>query len=761
MGPIRGQGRAYYQNPPDTQAATPVLHCPSQASIPAMDIIRVAIPVPLRQVFDYLPAADTDPSQYRRGQRVLAPFGHRQLIGIVVGTSKVADVPESTLKPLIHLLDEQPLIPEDTLALAEWAARYYHAPLGEVLSVALPVSLRQGNSLREEGFPGLALTSTGQTAPADTLRRAPRQAALVEYLKASPDGVLLETLHAEGYTATVIRALKERGFCEDIRLSGPTSITTEAPLQLNAAQQTAVTAITSAGKQYRCFLLEGITGSGKTEVYLQAIADTLAHQQQALVLVPEIGLTPQTLERFRRRFGHAVACYHSGMTEREREQTWQAAASGKARVLIGTRSAIFLPLPELGMIVVDEEHDGSYKQQDGFRYNARDIAIKRAFDKHISVVLGSATPSTESLVHSQEGRYQHLHLPERAALAALPEWRLIDMRRQSAAEGLSTTLVEAIRHTLQQGQQALVFINRRGYAPSLCCTDCGWQADCPHCSVRMTLHRHPAGLRCHHCDHHSKQPAHCPRCQSRQLLAIGAGTQRNEDSLKRLFPDYPVLRIDRDSTRSPHAMARLLEPVHDGAPCILVGTQMLAKGHHFPNVTLVGVLDADQGLFSADFRGPERMGQLLMQVAGRAGRGQHPGQVLIQTHLPEHPWLALLTQGGYRPFIDAILRERQLSGLPPFGHLALLRTESDNARDAERALTKARQTLNGRDVQLIGPLPAPMERRAGRYRFQLLLHSTERQPLHRALEQLAPAMEQISRKPRIRWGIDVDPLDTF
>lgn len=727
-----------------------------------MDIIRVAIPVPLRQLFDYLPAAGTTPSQYRRGQRVLAPFGHRQLTGIVVATSSTADTPESKLKPLASLLDEQALIPEETLGLAEWAAHYYHAPLGEVLSVALPVGLRQGDSPRAEGFPALVLTPAGQAASLDALRRAPRQAALLECLQGSPDGILLEALHTRGYTATVIRALKKRGFCEDARLAGPTPDrrTPEAPLQLNSAQQTAVTAITSACDQYRCFLLEGITGSGKTEVYLQAIATILGQQQQALVLVPEIGLTPQTLERFRRRFGHAVTCYHSGMTEREREQAWQDAASGKARVLIGTRSAIFLPLPELGMIVVDEEHDGSYKQQDGFRYNARDIAIKRAFDKHIPVVLGSATPSTESLMHSQAGRYRHLHLPERAALAALPEWRLIDMRRQDTREGLSTALVEAIRHTLQQGQQALVFINRRGYAPSLCCTDCGWQADCPHCSVRMTLHRHPAGLRCHHCDHHSTQPAHCPRCQSRHLLAIGAGTQRNEDSLKRLFPDFPVLRIDRDSTRSPQAMERLLKPVHAGSPCILVGTQMLAKGHHFPDVTLVGVLDADQGLFSADFRGPERMGQLLMQVAGRAGRGQHPGQVLIQTHLPEHPWLTLLTQGGYRPFIDAILRERQTSELPPFGHLALLRTESDNATAAERALQKARQSIQGTDVQLIGPLPAPMERRAGRYRFQLLLHSTDRRPLHQALDRLVTAMEQISRKPRIRWGVDVDPLDT-
>ncbi|HEY9036274.1 MAG TPA: primosomal protein N' [Pseudomonadales bacterium] len=728
-----------------------------------MDIIRVAIPVPLRQVFDYLPAAGTHAHQYRRGQRVLAPFGRRQLTGIVIGQSDTADVAASALKPLLGILDDASLIPDDILNLAEWSARYYHAPLGEVLSAAFPIALRQGSAPRDDGQPALTLTDAGRATSPDALRRAPRQAALIRELQAADTPLLLDALRAAGYTTTVIRAIKERGLADTCVAQMPTLHfgEPEAPLHLNDAQQAAVNAIDPHAGQYRCFLLEGITGSGKTEVYLQTIATVLARHQQALVLVPEIGLTPQTLERFQRRFGDAVACYHSGLSEREREQTWLNAASGKARVVIGTRSAIFMPLPDIGIVVVDEEHDAAFKQQDGFRYNARDIAIKRAFDKGIPVILGSATPSTESLSRALDGHYRHLLLPERAGLAAPPNWQLIDMRKQAPQEGLSTALIEAVRHTLQQGRQALVFINRRGYAPTLCCLDCGWQAQCPHCSVRMTLHNRPTGLHCHHCGHQNARPSHCPSCQGVQLAAVGAGTQRSEEALKQLFPEFPVLRIDRDSTRNPQTLTKTLARIHAGEPCILVGTQMLAKGHHFPNVTLVGVLDADQGLFSADFRSAERMGQLLMQVAGRAGRGQQAGSVLIQTHLPEHPWLTLLTQRGYRPFIESILHERRSTYLPPFGHFALLRAESENAAAAERALRKARQACTVQNAQLIGPLPAPMERRAGRYRFQLLIHSRDRAPLHRALDQLMPAMDAVSRSPRIRWGVDVDPLDTF
>ncbi|TNF36898.1 MAG: primosomal protein N', partial [Gammaproteobacteria bacterium] len=521
-----------------------MLHCPPLSDHPpAMRIIRVAIPVPLRQVFDYLPAADTTPEQYQRGQRVLAPFGRRQLAGIVVGTADQADVDEATLKPLLALWDGQALIPEEVLRLCEWAARYYHAPLGEVLAAALPVALRQQQQGHCLGEQAIRLTATGLAINPETLRRAPRQAALWQRLQAAP--VTLVTLREEGFTSTVIRAVKERGLAEECLLETPPATrpsSPEPPLVPNSAQQAAVQAILQHPGQYQCFLLEGITGSGKTEVYLQAIAGVLDRGQQALVLVPEIGLAPQTVERFRRRFGTQVACYHSGLSEKERQASWHAAASGQARILIGTRSAVFLPLPEPGICIVDEEHDAAFKQQDGFRYHARDIAIKRAFDANIPVVLGSATPSSESLSHAQAQRYHHLHLPERAGHAALPDWRLIDMRQQRSEEGLSSMLLDAIRDTLHNGQQALVFINRRGYAPSLCCPGCGWQAQCPDCSVRMTLHRRPPGLRCHHCDHREPKPGRCPACQNPALMAVGAGTQRSEEVLQRHFPEFPVLR---------------------------------------------------------------------------------------------------------------------------------------------------------------------------------------------------------------------------
>lgn len=732
--------------------------------LPMPVILRVAIPVPLRQLFDYLPVADGQMRHYQPGQRVLAPFGGRRLPGILVAVRDHPEPDAGTLRPLLALLDEQPPIPEDILALADWAARYYHTPIGEVLACALPAGLRQGNAPAAAGEPALRLTAVGQHTEVTGLRRAPRQAALLTQLQQTGAGVRpVAELRAAGFTDTVMRALLQRGLAERTTLIGteaPTDTALEAALALNPAQQTAVSAIRAELGHYACLLLEGVTGSGKTEVYLQAIAEVLAAGRQALVLVPEIGLTPQLLSRFQRRFGTGVHTYHSGLSDREREHAWQAAARGEAQVLIGTRSAVFMPQPALGLIVIDEEHDPAFRQQDGFRYSARDVAVKRAFAAGIPVVLGSATPSAESMQHALAGRYRHLQLPERAGQASVPAWRLVDIRHQHLDEGLSPILIEAIRDTLHQGRQALLFLNRRGFAPTLLCHDCGWSANCPHCSAGMTLHSHPAQLQCHHCGHRQRLPAHCPHCQSPALHALGLGTQRSEQGLKRLFPDVPVLRIDRDSSRGGRALEALLDEVHAGRPCLLVGTQMLAKGHHFPHVTLVGVLDADAGLFAADFRGPERMGQVLTQVAGRAGRGAHPGQVLIQTHRPEHPWLGLLTGGGYRPFLERILAERQQAGLPPFGHLALLRADATEAHPAEALLRQARQWLGQpAGLQVIGPLPAAMERRAGRHRFLLLLQAQERQPLHAALDALEKYLPALPGQRRVRWAIDVDPLD--
>jgi primosomal protein N' (replication factor Y) len=521
----------------------------------------------------------------------------------------------------------------------------------------------------------------------------------------------------------------------------------------------------AASPGFVAFLLDGVTGSGKTEVYMALIDATLRRDRQALVLVPEIGLTPQLMQRFRRRFpARTIAMLHSGLADGERAQAWRSAAIGDAPIVIGTRSAVFVPLARPGLIIVDEEHDLSYKQQEGFRYHARDLAVVRARDERIPVVLGSATPSLESLHNASRGHYRHLHLPERAGRARAPRIGLLDLRHQPLDEGLSPTLIQRVSEHLDASSQVLLFVNRRGYAPTLLCHECGWVARCRRCDAHLTVHARDARLRCHHCGAERPVDPQCPECGSAELLALGLGTQRLEQTLADRFPGTGIVRIDRDTTRRRGAMAERLTEVRAGTHRILVGTQMLAKGHHFPDVTLAAIIDIDQGLFSADFRAPERMAQLVVQVAGRAGRAERPGEVLIQTHHPEHPLLRTLIENGYRVFAEAALEERRAAGLPPFTSLALLRAEAPRPEAPARFLEAARRPLaaaGADEVELLGPVPAPMELRGGRYRAQLLLRAERRAPLQRVLHRAVPRLAELPEARRVRWSLDVDPMEMF
>src|SRR5579863_2475165 len=724
--------------------------------------LKVAVPSPLYRDFDYLPPPGTDPSALSPGARLKLPFGRREVVGVLLEVSDKSDVPQTKLKAARWLLDASPVIPADMLSLARWAAEYYRHPIGEVVQALLPVPLRQGRPATVAGVSAWRLNAAGRDADPTALGRAPRQRALHALLLEHEAGLDSQEIAIRlPDAAAALRALRKRGWVDDVtRDAAPAAVSTAPALvPLNPAQRAAAAEIGAALGGYRAFLLDGVTGSGKTEVYLDSIAAALARGLQALVLLPEINLTPQTLARFRARFG-SVAAFHSGLSDGERLATWLGARDGRAQVIVGTRSAVWLPLARPGIFVVDEEHDASFKQQEGFRYSARDLAVVRAQRAHAPVVLGSATPSLESLHNAAQQRYKRLHLPERAGVARHPAVRLVDIRTRPLTAGLSDLLLDAVKRHLSDGGQVLLFLNRRGYAPTFMCHDCGSQELCRRCDARMTLHGRDR-LVCHHCGAERPAPARCAQCGSASFGAIGQGTERIESVLAELFPGTGVARVDRDSTRRKGSMEKILAEVRNGTRHLLVGTQMLAKGHDFPNVTLVGVLDADQGLFSADFRASERMAQLITQVSGRAGRAERPGEVLIQTLKPDHPLLVHLVREGYGSFAAAALAERRSAGLPPYAALALLRAEAPGT-DAPKAFLEAalNRLAAGRvaGVTLLGPAPAPMERRAGRYRAHLLLQAAQRAPLQKLLAAVLPELDELKEARRVRWSIDVDPV---
>ena len=739
--------------------------------MPRPSILRLALPSPLRRLFDYLPPRGLDPGRLQPGVRLRVPFGRREIVGVRVELADSSQVPEDKLRPALAVLDREPPMPAHLLELCRWTAQYYQHSLGDTLSWALPNLLRQGEPA-EARVQRFWLAVPGARLDDPRLARAPRQRQALQTLQQHPHGVLHELLSQLGINKDSLDLLVEKGLAtleshRHVPAEHHGGWLAQAELPLNAEQRAACEAVRAGFGAFHSYLLAGVTGSGKTEVYLQLIHQVLEAGKQALVLIPEINLGPQTLSRFERRFNARIALLHSALTDRERLDAWLAARDGEADIVIGTRSALFTPLKNPGLIIIDEEHDASYKQQEGLRYHARDLALVRARLEKVPILLGSATPSLESLHNAASGRYGLLRLTQRAGGAQAPKFQRLDVKSLPLDAGLSMPLQRAIGETLGAGQQVLVYLNRRGFAPTLLCHDCGWISQCPRCDARMTLHQGSGELRCHHCDHRERPPRQCPKCGQLDLRPVGAGTERAEERLRILFPDYPVLRIDRDSTSRKHAMRDLFATINKGEPCILVGTQMLAKGHHFPRVTLVAILDADGGLFSADFRASERMAQQIVQVAGRAGRAEEPGRVLIQTHLADHPLLVQLTEQGYFAFADQALAERRAAGLPPFCHLALLRAEAHKPGQAEGFLEEAcaeaerLQAQLGSDVELLGPVPAPMERRAGRFRAQLLLMSSARVPLHRLLSCWLPILESMPGGRQVRWSLDVDPIDLF
>lgn len=731
----------------------------------SLRIARVAVAAPLRRLFDYIvPHDEQTPCP---GARVRVPFGRgRSVIGVVVAMAKRSEHPADRLKSILRTLDSQPLVPESTLSLLSWAAAYYHHPIGEVIATALPAHLRRQDT-PTQGIKVWAATSLGMTADVAAIRRAPVQQHILGALKAASQGLAAPELAAlsRGWRAATEK-LVERGWVNvhERHFAESSDVERPEPPPLTPAQQTAVDAVTTA-RGFRPFLLYGVTGSGKTEVYLRLIQAVLDRGDQALVLVPEIGLTPQILRRFRERFRTPTVVTHSGMNDQERARAWLLARSGKARLVVGTRSAVFTPLPRLGVIVVDEEHDASYKQQDGFRYSARDVAVMRASRESIPIVLGSATPSLETWNHVRTGAYQQLALPARAAGAAMPALELLDMRRLASEDGLSHPLRAALTQTLQNREQALLFLNRRGFAPIWMCFHCGWIAPCERCDARLTYHRASARLRCHHCGLERSPMDVCAVCGQAGLHALGEGTERVEAALKRFFPTAKIVRIDRDSTRAKGALEGILDRVRAGDADILIGTQMLSKGHDFPNVTLVGVLNADQGLYGSDFRADERLVQQIVQVSGRAGRASKPGRVLVQTYHPDHPVFSALRRLNYDQFADYALTERRETGYPPFGHLALLRAESPKSDAAMRFLRTAHELVRhcnpDPSVEIMEPVPSPMERRAGRYRAQLLVRSSARPVLHSLLDRWLERLANLKEGRWVRWSLDVDPLDLY
>ncbi|WP_045762026.1 primosomal protein N' [Xanthomonas albilineans] len=722
--------------------------------------LRVALPLPLPQLFDYLPPQGSAPSQGDIGRRVQVPFGNRQMSGVVAALGEAEHSPG--LRAALAWLDPVPLLHGELADSLRWLARYSHAPLGEVLVTALPVTLRRGEPLPDTHAWAWRLTEAGA---GHRTRPGTRPHRLAELLAPGPlhEEQLDQAMHDWRSAA---RALAKRDHAE--RIAVPADASAPQPQtgpMANPEQQAAIDTL-HATQGFAAFLLDGVTGSGKTEVYLQAIAACLARGRQALVLVPEIGLTPQTLARFRARLGVPVHALHSGLNDNERARVWTAAWRGEARVVVGTRSAVFVPLPQAGLIVIDEEHDGSYKQQDGIRYHARDFALVRAKALDVPVLLGSATPSLESLHNANSGRYTHLRLTHRAGDARPPTVRVLDVRKRPLQDGLSPEVLTGIGATLAEGGQVLVFKNRRGYAPVLLCHDCGWTAPCQRCSTPlhttpMTVHAGGRRLQCHHCGARQPAPLACPDCGSLALQPQGIGTERLEERLVHAFPEVPVLRIDRGTTQRRDGLETQLATLGN-APGILVGTQILAKGHDLPQLSRVVVVGIDEGLFSADFRASEKLAQQLIQVAGRAGRATRPGDVWLQTHHPGHPLLEILVHGGYHAFAAAELAQREAAGFPPFAHLALLRAEAKQVDHANAFLAAVRALLPAHDqVQRFGPMPAPMPRRAGFQRTQLLLSASTRRALHRLLDAAVPAIHALTQARRVRWSLDVDPQDLY
>lgn len=720
----------------------------------AIIVIRVSLPVPLRRSFDY-----EHSSPLQLGVRVRVPFGRRVLTGLVIELPPVA-APGVVLRPILDVIDSEPLLTLEQLDLLRFAAEYYHHPLGEVLFAALPPALRQG---RVQAPPkAYCLTEAGAARGDGLSSRAPRQAALWSALRAAGALSDRDLKRLGPGMRPALRALMAAGLVVECRSTAEGTPAPQDRVELRPDQQAAYEAIGAALGRFQPFLLFGVTGSGKTEVYLKLIADVAARGQQALVLVPEIGLTPQLVARFESRLAGRLGVLHSGCTPSARLRVWSQAREGRIAVVVGTRSAVFVPLRNLGLVVIDEEHDGSFKQQDGFRYHARDMAVVRAQRSRVPIILGSATPSLETYRHALEGRYRLLRLPDRGPGQGLPLVQFVDLGREPGRGGLSARLLEAVRDRLERREQALLFLNRRGYAPVLLCPECRWHAPCERCDARLTVHAVRQHLRCHHCGHERPIPVVCPRCHHPKLLRVGEGTQRVEEMLRQTLPEARVARIDRDTVTHRSALEELLRKVREHEVDILVGTQMMAKGHDFKDLTLVGVIHADQGLHGTDFRADEQLFAQIVQVAGRAGRAHKPGEVIIQTYHPTHPLWAPLARLDYETFAGLALKDREETQFPPYAHCALLRAEALKPELPARFLEAARALRpESAHITLGSVLPATLARRAGYYRAQLLVTSRRRSALQVWLKEWIPRFSESPAAAGVRWSLDVDPHSLF
>ncbi|OZG71430.1 primosomal protein N' [Hahella sp. CCB-MM4] len=735
-------------------------------------VVSVAVPVPLRKTFDYLPSPSApDRAQYNAGKRCVVPVGRRLLTGVILGTHEAPQVSHDRLRPIEKILDPDNTIPNPVLSLCRWISDYYHAPIGEVLLNALPPLMRQQRTWVQLEASVSTTIWHASTKSAEAKRpRGSKQKLLLELLLQSTSGMEQKDIISQGYTSAQLRSLQEKGLIGSTQVrhfSPPQRDNTNKP-RLSDEQQLALQELEDNGHTPSPTLLEGITGSGKTEVYLEWIENRLntLPSGQILVLVPEIALTPQTLRRFRARFGGNVTCYHSGLNESERLLTWMQVKEGNTHVVVATRSGILLPFKNLCGIIVDEEHDSSFKQQDNARYHARDLAIIRGQQSRCPVILGSATPSFESMNNVADGRYRHIRLSSRISATPLPKVYLIDVKSRPLEGGISPPLLQEIKSTISAGEQVMIFINRRGFAPVIMCVDCGWIAECQSCDVRLTYHRRQNLLKCHHCEKQYRLPPKCPKCESANLKPIGAGTERTEEFLEQQFPDYPVIRIDRDAIQNKGALEQKLTPIRDGAPCLIVGTQMLAKGHDFPNLTTVAVLNADGGLFSSDFRGAEKTAQLLIQVAGRAGRREKAGRVFIQTQFPDHPLLQLIRQHDYQGIYTSEMEMRRQGHFPPVHSMALIRGEAATLEDTLNSLWQMRDLLEATQHSLPsihGPFPSLIQKKQNRFHGLIWLFSPEKPSLRKFLKHWLHLME--SQKPKLsskfRWLLDVDPIDTL
>lgn len=738
-------------------------------------VVRVAIKRPIYKPLDYLYHGLAKPLP---GCRVRVPLGNGSVTALIIETDAKSEF--QNLKSVIEILDEKPLLDYPILELLNWASRYYFYPLGEVLFHALPVALRGTKQV-----PRLQLwqaNSKGKSLAEVELKRAPKQSAMLQLLKQKEmDTHQLQAAFGSSWR-NILNQLEKKGLLTQREVDADfvskrknIHLAEKKVIILSDEQQACVTKLNTCFEEEkpRPILLHGITGSGKTEVYLRAISPLLEEKKQVLVLVPEIGLTPQLLHRFEEHYPQfSIALLHSAMTNNERMRVWLGAKSGAIDIVIGTRSAVFTAMKNLGLILIDEEHDASFKQQEGFLYQARDMAIKRAYDAGIPVLLGSATPSLETLQNVNRNRYHYLRLASRPGARKRPEMVLQDIRTQPMEAGISSLMLKEIRQHIENNNQVMLFLNRRGFAPVLMCPGCGWHASCPHCETGMTYHASAHKLICHHCGVEQGVKPVCPECGSEKITTQGQGTERIEQVLNTHFPEIPVIRIDRDSTSRKGSLEKKLKKIHEGLPVILIGTQMLTKGHDFPKLTLVGILDVDQSLFSVDYRAQERLAQQVIQVAGRAGRGDETGRVVLQTSQPEHPLLLSLLSLGYLKTAEQILNERQLWNYPPCGAQALIRVSADNADAGVSFLNNLRirlqEALNVVEAQsdvtdtepsLLGPMSSPLAKRANRYRFQLLLTSGKRASLHKMLEQALAFLLAARKTGGVRWAIDIDPLD--